>query len=156
MVFWKYVSSWSYFIIFAMLPSLFLYISPHVSFGSQAPGVGEVVDFLVLAHVFELARPDEVGPHAVPGAGAVTGCYHVKTSCLKCINNTVINMRLRDFKCQVAMWLKLILSDHLDSVLLEWSLHLQERWIIKENGGLTTRNWSIVKHNGVVRRSLEK
>jgi hypothetical protein len=57
-----------------------------------------VVNFLVLVHVFELAGPDEVGPNGVPGGGSVARCYHVETSCFKGINNTVVNMCLRDFE----------------------------------------------------------
>ena len=124
MILCKDISRWSNFILLAMLPSLFLNISPQISFGTQTPGVREMVDFLVLIHVFELAGPDEVGPHAVPGGGSVARCYHVKTSCFKGINNTVVNMRLRYFKRKVAVWLKLILGDHLNSILLEWALHL--------------------------------
>lgn len=81
-----------------MLSALLLDVSPHVSFGAEGPCVGEVVDLLELVHVLQLGRPDQVAPHAVPGERAVAGGDEVEACSFKGVDNTVVDMGLRDFE----------------------------------------------------------
>jgi len=65
-------------------------------------------------------------------------------------------MSLGNSKGQIAWWLKLLLSNHLNPFLLVRSLHLQKWWVVEEHCRLTAWNRPIVKHNDIVWRSLEE
>ena len=52
-VFGEKVGIWTYLEIFAMSPSLSLYVPPQVTLMSDVPGSCEVVDFLKRVHILE-------------------------------------------------------------------------------------------------------
>lgn len=155
-ILWENVGCRCNFEVPTMFPPLLLHITPHVGFRTKTPGIWEMVYFLLSVHMLQLVWSYESWPHAVPGDWPVTRSDEMKACSFECVDYTVINMSLANSKGQVTRWLQLLLSDHLNPFLLEWSLHLQKRRVVEEYGWLTAWYRPIVKHDHVVWRSLEE
>lgn len=97
-VLWEDVRCRRDLVFFAVLSPLLLHISPHVGFGPQTPGVWEVVYLLVLVHVLKFAWFNQIRPHAVPRSWPVARCYKMEASSFQSVDNTVVNVSLRNFK----------------------------------------------------------
>ena len=97
------VCRWADLEFFAVPPPLPLDIPPHVRFAAQTPGPGEVVDLLVRVHVLELRWPDQGGPQAIPGGGAIPLGHDMEPCSLESIDDAIVGVSDRNPEGQKLM-----------------------------------------------------